>query len=57
MLHETSKRGPRKHVSGFSMIVSCYHACTRVINEVIIELYRNCVLEDVHDPGMCFPST
>ena len=40
MLHATRKRGPRKHVSGYVIVLSGttrVHACK---NEVIIELYR-----------------
>ena len=30
ILYVTSKRGPRRHILGFSMLVSCYNECTRL---------------------------
>ena len=38
MFHATSKRGPRKHVTGLFKDLSCCHACK---NEAIIEQYCN----------------
>ena len=44
MFHATSKRGPRKHVTGLFKVLSCCHVC---INEVIIEQYGiiSCVVK------------
>ena len=42
MFHATRKRGPRKYVTGFIMILSWCHACK---NEVIIERYHSFIVK------------